>query len=79
VLTDVAELIRLMYCDANEVTMMNQKRRTTKKEAKVRTTVSMPVSTYEKIEKIATVKKVSIGWVIRESLDKYLTSRKSNS
>jgi hypothetical protein len=77
--SDVAQVIRLMYCDAKEVMMMNQKQRTTKKEAKVRTTVSMPVSTYEKLEKIATAKKVSIGWVIRESLDKYLTSQKSNS
>ncbi len=59
--------------------MMKQKEKTAKKEPKVRTTVLMPESLYEKLEKIATAKKVATGWVIRKSFDKYLTSQKSNS
>jgi predicted transcriptional regulator len=37
-----------------------------------RTTVSLPADVQERLEEIAKVKKVSVGWVIRDAVDKYL-------
>ena len=38
----------------------------------VRTTVSIPAGNYEGLEQIADRKKVSVAWVVRDAIDKYL-------
>jgi predicted transcriptional regulator len=40
----------------------------------VRTTVSVPVDDYTKLERLATLKKVSVAWVIRDAIETYLKS-----
>ena len=39
----------------------------------VRTSVSIPVNDYGELQRLAVQKKVSIAWVIRDAVDKYLT------
>jgi predicted transcriptional regulator len=39
-----------------------------------RTTVSFPAETHEELERIAGSKKVSVAWVVREAVDKYLSA-----
>lgn len=39
-----------------------------------RTTVSLPAETQEQLERIAKQRKVSVGWVIRDAVDKYLAA-----
>ncbi|HBI44013.1 MAG TPA: hypothetical protein DDY78_14355 [Planctomycetales bacterium] len=39
-----------------------------------RTTVSFPAPTYEELERLAGGKKVSVAWVVREAVDKYLSA-----
>jgi predicted DNA-binding ribbon-helix-helix protein len=41
----------------------------------VRTTATIPAEDYAELEKIAEQKKVSVAWVIREAVDKYLRSQ----
>ena len=38
----------------------------------VRTTVSIPVADYEQLERIAIEKKVSVAWVVRDAIERYL-------
>ena len=40
----------------------------------VRTTVSLPAEDYAELERIAEQKKVSVAWVVRESVDRYLSA-----
>ena len=40
----------------------------------VRTTVSIPANDYEQLERLAEQKRVSVAWVVREAVDKYLTA-----
>lgn len=41
----------------------------------VRLSVSVPSIDYSMIERIASNHKVSVAWVIRDAIDKYLTSK----
>jgi metal-responsive CopG/Arc/MetJ family transcriptional regulator len=43
---------------------------------KVRASISLPADLYEGIERIARAKKVSIAWVVRDAVEKYLDSEK---
>jgi metal-responsive CopG/Arc/MetJ family transcriptional regulator len=40
-----------------------------------RTSVSFPPDVYNTIEDLAKKKKVSIGWVVREAVEKYVTDQ----
>jgi predicted transcriptional regulator len=40
----------------------------------VRSTVSMPADQYEEIQRIADKKRVSVAWVIRDAIDRYLAA-----
>lgn len=44
-----------------------------------RISVSLPKNIYQKIEKIATDTKVSIAWVVREAISKYLKELESQN
>ena len=43
-------------------------------QRKVRASISLPVELYEGIERVARAKKVSIAWVVRDAVEKYLES-----
>lgn len=43
----------------------------TKKKC-IRTTVSIPAEDHAELERIAENKKVSVAWVVREAIDRYL-------
>ena len=38
----------------------------------VRTTVSIPVDDHAELERISEKKKVSVAWVVRDAVDRYL-------
>jgi predicted transcriptional regulator len=40
----------------------------------IRSTVSIPAEQYEELQRIADKKRVSIAWVIRDAIDRYLTA-----
>jgi metal-responsive CopG/Arc/MetJ family transcriptional regulator len=44
------------------------------KHRKVRTSVSLPADAYQELEELAERKKVSVAWVVREAVDRYLAS-----
>jgi hypothetical protein len=46
---------------------------------KVRASMSLPQDLYEEIERVARIKKVSIAWVVRDAVEKYLASEESAS
>ena len=48
-------------------------------QRKVRASISLPPDLYEGIEHIARTKKVSIAWVVRDAVEKYLESEDSVS
>lgn len=41
----------------------------------VRTTVSMPRTDYEELERLADKNRVSVAWVVREAVQTYLDSK----
>jgi predicted DNA-binding protein len=41
----------------------------------VRTTVSLPQEDYVELERLAKQKKVSVAWVIREAVERYLNQQ----
>jgi metal-responsive CopG/Arc/MetJ family transcriptional regulator len=43
---------------------------------KVRASISLPPELYRGVEEIARTKKVSIAWVVRDAVEKYLESEK---
>ena len=43
--------------------------------AQVRATISFPPQVYEILESIAKQKKVSLAWVVREAVDKYIEDK----
>lgn len=52
------------------------KRKTGKGEGKsVRASVSLPSERYRELEMIAQEKKVSVAWVVREAVEKYVADR----
>jgi predicted DNA-binding protein len=44
-------------------------------ESAVRASISFPPSVYENLEIIAREKKVSLAWVVREAVERYLADR----
>ena len=52
---------------------MPQKR--VKKGPSVRATISFPSELYKTLEGIATQKKVSLAWVVREASEKYISGK----
>jgi hypothetical protein len=40
-----------------------------------RASVSFPADTYAEIERIASVKKVSVAWVVREAAERYVAEQ----
>ncbi|MSR55906.1 MAG: CopG family transcriptional regulator [Gemmataceae bacterium] len=40
----------------------------------VRTTVSIPTDDYAELERIASGKKVSVAWVVRDAVERYLNA-----
>jgi metal-responsive CopG/Arc/MetJ family transcriptional regulator len=56
---------------------MAKKRRTmsSKPAATARTSVSLPKEIYSELEKIADEKKVSVAWVVRDAVSRYIADR----
>jgi metal-responsive CopG/Arc/MetJ family transcriptional regulator len=46
-----------------------------RKEASARASVSFPVSLYAEVERIAGEKKVSVAWVVRDAVEKYVAEQ----
>lgn len=48
----------------------------TKRDSKksVRTTVSIPADDYEELERLAEKNRVSVAWVVRHAVNKYLAA-----
>jgi predicted transcriptional regulator len=46
-------------------------------QRKVRASISLPPELHEGVERIARAKKVSIAWVVRDAVEKYLESEES--
>jgi metal-responsive CopG/Arc/MetJ family transcriptional regulator len=46
---------------------------------KVRASMSLPQDLHEEIERIARARKVSIAWVVRDAVEKYVKSENSVS
>ena len=40
----------------------------------IRTSVSVPAEDYKEIERLSQRKKVSVAWIIREAIEKYLNA-----
>ena len=53
--------------------MTKPKGKVNKVDKSVRASISFPANQYADLERIAQEKKVSIAWVVREAVDKYLT------
>lgn len=52
------------------------KRKTVKNEGKsMRASVSLPSERYRELERIAHEKKVSVAWVVREAIEKYVADK----
>ena len=47
---------------------------TGKKAQSVRTTVTLPSEDYHELERLAEQKKVSVAWVVRAAVEKYLNA-----
>jgi predicted transcriptional regulator len=57
--------------------MVQPRKKPKKKTAdpdKARVSVSFPVAHYQKLQTLAESKKVSLAWVVRDAVDKYLAS-----
>jgi predicted DNA-binding ribbon-helix-helix protein len=49
--------------------------RKAKNESSTRTSVTLPAEVYTSLESIATQKKVSIAWVIRDAAERYVSEQ----
>jgi metal-responsive CopG/Arc/MetJ family transcriptional regulator len=56
---------------------MNDKQSDVGSHRKVRASISLPPELYKEVERIARTKKVSIAWVVRDAVEKYLESEES--
>jgi predicted DNA-binding protein len=56
---------------------MKNNRNNVASHRKVRASISLPPELYEGVERIARAKKVSIAWVVRDAVEKYLESENS--
>ena len=56
---------------------MTAKRKTASaaSESMIRTSVGFPPDLYRTLEQIAEKQKVSVGWVVRDAAEKYITDR----
>lgn len=55
---------------------MKNRRQATERDAVERLSISIPKEDKEALERIATVKRVSLAWVIREAVSLYLTEQR---
>lgn len=53
---------------------MKNRRQATERDAVERLSISIPKEDKEALERIATVKRVSLAWVIRDAVTQYLAS-----
>jgi metal-responsive CopG/Arc/MetJ family transcriptional regulator len=44
-------------------------------KSKIRTSVGFPPDLYRTLEQIAKQQKVSVGWIVRDAAEKYITER----
>ena len=51
----------------------------TAKKEYVRTSTSVPREHYEQLENLADKNKVSVAWVVRDAIEKYLESKSKNN
>lgn len=51
--------------------------RKTSKEATVRASISLPESHYDKLYELATQKRVSIAWIVRDAIEQYVAGASS--
>ncbi len=65
----------VIWCKLAERAMINRENSATG-HRKVRASMSLPRDLYVKLERIARTKKVSIAWVVRDAVEKYLESEK---
>lgn len=68
----------LIYCTRvvnNGASDMTKAIDTTRLVGTVRATVSFPENHYAELERIARENKVSVAWVVREAVEKYLVDR----
>jgi len=56
---------------------MKNRRQPTQRDAVERLSISVPKGHKEALERIATVKRVSLAWVIRDAVTQYLTANGS--
>jgi predicted transcriptional regulator len=52
-----------------------RKRATDASGLKIRVSIGFPSDVHETLDRIAKEKKVSLGWVVREAVDKYLADK----
>jgi hypothetical protein len=53
---------------------MKKRAKSRKSTAKTRVSITVPAEHYAELQRIAGRKRVSLAWVVREALDKYLVS-----
>jgi metal-responsive CopG/Arc/MetJ family transcriptional regulator len=58
-----------------EVAMQKTKVTKERNQKSTRTTVNLPSEDYEELERIAVRNKVSVAWVIREAVSRYLAEQ----
>lgn len=55
--------------------MVNQASSQSVDSGTVRATISFPAEHYAELERMAQEKKVSLAWIVRDAVDKYLTDQ----
>lgn len=58
---------------------MEKNKKVVASHRKVRASISLPPELYQGVERVAKAKKVSIAWVVRDAVEKYLESEDSTS
>jgi metal-responsive CopG/Arc/MetJ family transcriptional regulator len=53
---------------------MKEKRSQGRKQTAVRASITFPSDLYETLDKIAKQKKVSLAWVVRDAVEKYVAN-----
>jgi len=52
-----------------------REKRSREKKAAVRASITFPPDLYKTLEEIARQKKVSLAWVVRDAVEKYITDK----
>jgi predicted DNA-binding ribbon-helix-helix protein len=55
---------------------MGTQQRTSISPRKIRTSVCLSIQSYEELERIASAKKVSLAWMVREAVEQYLNAKR---